>query len=79
MQVFKTNASERTGGCAFAGGIGCGATGAEGVVSAQNQPILTREPENEYQRIRERSCKVLASDVEIVWRRVSGEKFLERF
>lgn len=37
----------RTGGSALPRGIGCGATGAEGAVSAQNQPIVNYRTEEE--------------------------------
>jgi hypothetical protein len=39
-RISRCATSRRTGGTASPRGIGCGATGAEGAVSAQNQPIM---------------------------------------
>lgn len=40
MRIRQLLVGRHTGGAALPRGIGCGATRAEGAVSAQNQPIL---------------------------------------
>jgi hypothetical protein len=63
MRMRQSMVARHTGGSAPPRGMGCGATGAEGAVSAQNQPMAKCCRENYRRSERYKAAKTVVAEI----------------